>query len=327
MRGRGYDHDVTVLFGRIRDHRGRHRVRAHRARPWRGGFRARPAARHRGAGDGRRGRHLQCLGAAVSPASTSTRRPMPMCAALAEAGGLMARGKLVHSYPHSWRSKAPLIFRATPQWFIRMDGPERDPRAKALAAIDDDAFRARPGAQPASAAWWRRGRTGASAASAPGACRSRCSWIAPPAEPLRDQAVVDRIVEAFTQRRRRCLVFARRPSASSARGATRRITSRCSTSSTCGSRAVRPTPSCWRSGGLPWPADLYLEGSRPASRLVPFLAAGVGGHARAWRPSDAVLTHGFTLDEHGRKMSKSLGNAIAPQQVWTSTAPTSCGCG
>ena len=63
----------------------------------------------------------------------------PVCAALTEAGGLLARGKLVHSYPHSWRSKAPLIFRATPQWFIRMDGPEHI-RAKALAAIDATHF-------------------------------------------------------------------------------------------------------------------------------------------------------------------------------------------
>ncbi|MGH7078737.1 MAG: class I tRNA ligase family protein, partial [Acetobacteraceae bacterium] len=58
----------------------------------------------------------------------------PVAAALAEAGTLIAQGSLVHSYPHSWRSKAPLIFRATPQWFIRMDGPEQI-RAKALAAI------------------------------------------------------------------------------------------------------------------------------------------------------------------------------------------------
>ena len=68
----------------------------------------------------------------------------PVCAALTEAGGLLARGKLVHSYPHSWRSRAPLIFRATPQWFIRMDGPERI-REKALAAIAETAFRAGAG--------------------------------------------------------------------------------------------------------------------------------------------------------------------------------------
>ena len=71
----------------------------------------------------------------------------PVCAALDEAGGLLARGKLVHSYPHSWRSKAPLIFRATPQWFIRMDGPEHI-REKALAAIDATRVRAGSGAQP-----------------------------------------------------------------------------------------------------------------------------------------------------------------------------------
>ena len=58
----------------------------------------------------------------------------PVAAALDEAGGLLGRGKLVHSYPHSWRSRAPLIFRATPNWFIRLDGPERI-REKAMNAI------------------------------------------------------------------------------------------------------------------------------------------------------------------------------------------------
>ena len=58
----------------------------------------------------------------------------PVAAALDAAGGLLGRGKLVHSYPHSWRSRAPLIFRATPNWFIRLDGPERI-REKAMDAI------------------------------------------------------------------------------------------------------------------------------------------------------------------------------------------------
>ena len=58
----------------------------------------------------------------------------PVAPRSTEAGGLLARGKLVHSYPHSWRSRAPLIFRATPNWFIRLDGPERI-REKALDAI------------------------------------------------------------------------------------------------------------------------------------------------------------------------------------------------
>jgi isoleucyl-tRNA synthetase len=62
---------------------------------------------------------------------------------LIEAGTLLARGRLEHSYPHSWRSKAPVIFRNTPQWFIRMDKADKDGntlRAKALAAIDQTAF-------------------------------------------------------------------------------------------------------------------------------------------------------------------------------------------
>src|SRR5262249_523898 len=62
---------------------------------------------------------------------------------LIEAGALLARGRLEHSYPHSWRSKAPVIFRNTPQWFIRMDAPLGDGttlRERALKAIDDTAF-------------------------------------------------------------------------------------------------------------------------------------------------------------------------------------------
>ena len=58
----------------------------------------------------------------------------PVGDAIEAAGGLLARGTLLHSYPHSWRSKAPVIYRATPQWFIRMDGPEHI-RARALEAI------------------------------------------------------------------------------------------------------------------------------------------------------------------------------------------------
>ena len=75
----------------------------------------------------------------------------PVIAALIEAGALLARGKLTHSYPHSWRSKAPLIFRATPQWFIPMDGEGRL-REKALAAIEADPLGPRSRARTGSAA-------------------------------------------------------------------------------------------------------------------------------------------------------------------------------
>ena len=100
------------------------------------------------------------------------------------------------------------------------------------------------------------------------------------------------------------------------------------TSSTSGSTPARPTPSCSSSGpsctGRP---TLYLEGSdQHRGWFHSSLLESCGTRGRA--PYEAVLTHGFVLDEQGRKMSKSLGNVIAPQEVMkTSTAPTSCACG
>ena len=121
----------------------------------------------------------------------------PVCAALTAAGGLLAQGKLVHSYPHSWRSKAPLIFRATPQWFIRMDGDGRI-REKALQAIAETDFVPEKG----------RTRLASMIAARPDWCISRQrAWGVPIAvfvekktgQPLRDPDVVARIVEAFRE--------------------------------------------------------------------------------------------------------------------------------
>ena len=113
---------------------------------------------------------------------------------LRDTGGLLARGKLVHSYPHSWRSKAPLIFRNTPQWFISM--ATNDLRATALQAINDSRFIPEGG----------RNRLYSMIESRPDWCISRQrAWGVPIAifvnkqsgEPLRDQAVMDRVVSAF----------------------------------------------------------------------------------------------------------------------------------
>ncbi len=235
----------------------------------------------------------------------------PVVAALVEAGALLASGRLVHSYPHSWRSKAPLIFRATPQWFIRLDGPEAI-RQRALEAIAGAAFIPEKG----------RTRLASMVAGRPDWCISRQRvWGVPIAvfveraigEVLRDAEVMARIVDAFREEGAdawyssppsRFLGPDRDPD---------------------GYEQVTDIVDVWfESGsthgfalearGLPWPADLYLEGSdQHRGWFQSSLLEAVGSRGAA--PFKAVLTHGFTLDESGRKMSKSLGNVTSPQAV------------
>ncbi len=234
-----------------------------------------------------------------------------VCAALADAGALLARGRLVHSYPHSWRSKAPLIYRATPQWFIRMDGPEQI-RTRALDAIADTRFIPEKG----------RNRIRAMVEGRPDWCISRQrAWGVPIAifveratgQPLRDPEVMARVVSIFAAEGAdswyssppsRFLGEGRDPAAF---------------------EQVMDIVDVWfESGsthaftlearGLPWPADLYLEGSdQHRGWFQSSLLEAVGTRGRA--PFRAILTDGFVLDEHGRKMSKSLGNVTAPKEV------------
>ena len=236
----------------------------------------------------------------------------PVCAAMQEAGGLLARGKLVHPYPHSWRSKAPLIFRATPQWFIRMDGRERI-REKALEAIAATHFVPEKG----------RTRLASMIAGKPDWCISRQrAWGVPIAvfverksgQPLRDPAVVARIVEAFREEGADSW-YASPPGRFLGPGR-----------DPADFEQVKDIVDVWFESGsthaftlenrhLPWPADLYLEGSdQHRGWFNSSLLESVGTRGRA--PFKAVLTHGFVLDEIGRKMSKSLGNVTAPQEVW-----------
>jgi len=231
--------------------------------------------------------------------------------AMTQAGALLAHGKLVHSYPHSWRSKAPLIYRTTPQWFISME--TNDLREKALQAINDTTW------VPASG----RNRIHSMVAGRPDWCVSRQrAWGVPitvyvekkSGEPLRDAKVLERIVAAvreegadawFTSRDERFLAPEYDPEDFT---------------------KVTDILDVWFDSGsthafvledrddLSGPADLYLEGSdQHRGWFQSSLLESCG--TRGVAPYKAVLTHGFVLDEHARKMSKSLGNVIAPQDV------------
>ncbi len=232
--------------------------------------------------------------------------------ALVEAGQLLHKGRLKHSYPHSWRSKAPLIFRNTSQWFISMETNEL--RAKALQAIDDTRF------VPATG----RNRLRSMIDQRPDWCISRQRlWGVPlpifvdktTGEPLRDAKVIERVAAAFEEEGGDAW-FASDPqrflgndySADDFEQTTDVVEVWFDSGSTH-SFVLEARPE------LKWPADLYLEGSdQHRGWFHSSLLESCGTRGRA--PYDAVLTHGFILEEQGKeKMSKSKGNALSPQDV------------
>ncbi|MFO1248899.1 MAG: isoleucine--tRNA ligase [Alphaproteobacteria bacterium] len=240
--------------------------------------------------------------------------------ALIEHGKLLAKGSLRHSYPHSWRSKAPVIFRATPQWFVAIDKPflnGKTLRELAVKAIGETKWYPPRGAN----------RIGSMVEGRPDWVLSRQrAWGVPLAifvekktgQVLNDPAVFKRIEQAFE-----------------AEGADAWFTSPPSRFLGEGRKAedfeqVTDILDVWFDSGSThvfvveqpidanWPkaerADLYLEGSdqhRGWFQSSLLESVGTRGHA----PYRGVLTHGFVLDKDGRKMSKSLGNTLAPQVI------------
>jgi isoleucyl-tRNA synthetase len=238
---------------------------------------------------------------------------------LIEAGRLLARGRMTHSYPHSWRSKAPVIFRNTPQWFIRMDHAldgdvhaGRTLRDTALEAIEATAFYPPAG----------QNRIRTMVESRPDWLISRQrAWGAPLAmfvdketgHPLHDDAVNARIVAAIEKE-----------------GAdawfTRPVSDFLGAHDPARYEKIEDILDVWFDSGCThaftlegrentrWPADVYLEGSdQHRGWFQSSLLESSATRGRA--PYEAVVTHGFTLDEKGEKMSKSAGNTVDPQSV------------
>ncbi|MGZ3368411.1 MAG: isoleucine--tRNA ligase [Caulobacteraceae bacterium] len=230
---------------------------------------------------------------------------------LIEAGNLLARGRVEHSYPHSWRSKAPVIFRNTPQWFVKVadDGL----RATALAAIDATEF------YPAQG----KNRIRSMVESRPDWLISRQrAWGSPLAmyvskatgQPLKDEAVNARILHAI--REHGADAWFTRPDSEFLGNE----------HDPADFEKVEDILDVWFDSGSThsfviegredsrWPADLYLEGSdQHRGWFQSSLLEACGTRGRA--PFNGVLTHGFVLDETGEKMSTSRGNTTEPQTV------------
>ncbi|MDY7001577.1 MAG: isoleucine--tRNA ligase, partial [Thermodesulfobacteriota bacterium] len=238
---------------------------------------------------------------------------------LEETGNLLAREKIRHSYPHCWRCKKPVIFRATTQWFISMEA--NGLREKALSSIDSEV------------AWvpaWGRERIHNMIATRPDWCISRQrTWGVPIiallcekcGEAYFDPDWVQTIVERFEAHETGCDYWFEADISE--------ITPKDLACPKCGAKQWKKEDDIldvWFDSGTSFaavveqrkecrfPADMYLEGSdQHRGWFHSSLLASIG--TRGEPPYRTVLTHGYVVDGQGKKMSKSVGNVVAPQEV------------
>ena len=260
-----------------------------------------------------------CRRSSTSPASPCGRPTPGSSSTSASAARSWPRPPLTHTYPHCWRCKNPTLFRATQQWFMELD--RHGLRARALDG-DSRGRRVDPG-------------LGRGAHLQHGRAAPRLGPLAPAGVGRADRGVLLRAVRRAPARgahrsargpdlrrgpRDRGVVPAQGARAAAGRGPAVRsarasASARRRTSSTSGSTRDAATRRCWRCG----PSCAGPPSSTSRARI----STGAGSTPRCWRPSArgarrpirAVLTHGFVMDGQGRKMSKSLGNFIAPEDL------------
>ena len=230
---------------------------------------------------------------------------------LKEQKSLLSSDKLQHSYPHSWRSKAPLIYRATPQWFISME--KKSLREKAMKSINETEFFPKKG----------KSRLMSMIETRPDWCVSRQRvWGVPlpifinkkTNEPLRDQNVIDRIAELYEQEGSDCWFtddpqkFLGKKYKADDYNQLKDIVEVWFDSGSTHSFVLEARDD------LKWPADMYLEGSdQHRGWFHSSLLESCGTRGKA--PFKSILSHGFVVDGKGMKMSKSAGNVISPDDI------------